>query len=147
MSYTSTEWKTGDVITADKLNNIEQGIVNSGSGLFVINATGVASQDNPRTTPTLDKTYNEIKAALDAGMTLVIRYAESSPVGEATAILPLQFKISSGIQEEGDYLSFSQTGVSFLTNCADVRLTVVEVSKRGSNSTYTTQKLAFYTGS
>lgn len=28
MSYTPTEWKTGDIITAPKLNNIEQGIVN-----------------------------------------------------------------------------------------------------------------------
>lgn len=32
MSYTPTEWKTGDVITADKLNNMESGIVNAGSG-------------------------------------------------------------------------------------------------------------------
>ena len=29
MSYTPTDWKTGDVITAEKLNNIEQGIVNA----------------------------------------------------------------------------------------------------------------------
>lgn len=27
MSYTPTEWKTGDVITAEKLNNMESGIV------------------------------------------------------------------------------------------------------------------------
>lgn len=32
MSYTPTDWKTGDVITADKLNNMESGIVNAGSG-------------------------------------------------------------------------------------------------------------------
>ena len=29
MSYTPTEWKTGDVITAEKLNNIENGVVNA----------------------------------------------------------------------------------------------------------------------
>ena len=27
MSYTPTDWKTGDIITADKLNNMEGGIV------------------------------------------------------------------------------------------------------------------------
>lgn len=27
MSYTPTEWQTGDTITAEKLNNMEQGIV------------------------------------------------------------------------------------------------------------------------
>ena len=29
MSYTPTEWKNGDTITAEKMNNIEQGIVNA----------------------------------------------------------------------------------------------------------------------
>ena len=29
MSYTPTTWETGDVITADKLNNIENGVVNA----------------------------------------------------------------------------------------------------------------------
>lgn len=32
MSYTPTDWKTGDVITAEKLNNMEQGILNAGGG-------------------------------------------------------------------------------------------------------------------
>jgi hypothetical protein len=27
MAYTPTDWKTGDVITAEKLNNIENGVV------------------------------------------------------------------------------------------------------------------------
>lgn len=29
MSYTPTEWKNGDIITAEKMNNIEQGIQNA----------------------------------------------------------------------------------------------------------------------
>ena len=29
MSYTPTNWQTGDTITAEKMNNIEQGIVNA----------------------------------------------------------------------------------------------------------------------
>ena len=29
MSYTPTDWKTGDVITAEKLNNMESGIVDA----------------------------------------------------------------------------------------------------------------------
>ena len=39
MSYTPTEWKTGDVITADKLNNIDQGIVNCLAPDLIIKAT------------------------------------------------------------------------------------------------------------
>lgn len=46
MSYTPTEWKTGDVITAPKLNNIEQGIVNApGVAVFEFE---VISDDNNR---------------------------------------------------------------------------------------------------
>ena len=146
MSYTPTTWATGDVITAEKLNKLENGVAD-GTKLFVINATGVASQDNPQTTPTLDKTYDEIKAAYDAGMTPVICYKETSPVGEASVILQLQFNISSAAQEEGYFLSFCQTAISFLVNCADVRVTELQLSKRSCGSTYKTQKLAYYTGS
>ena len=32
MSYTPTTWTTGDVITAAKLNNMEQGIASAGGG-------------------------------------------------------------------------------------------------------------------
>lgn len=39
MSYTPTEWKTGDVITADKLNNMESGIVNGLAPDLIIKAT------------------------------------------------------------------------------------------------------------
>lgn len=32
MSYNPTTWQDGDIITAEKLNNIETGIVNASSG-------------------------------------------------------------------------------------------------------------------
>ena len=32
MSYTPTNWQCGDTVTADKLNKMEQGIANAGSG-------------------------------------------------------------------------------------------------------------------
>ncbi len=55
MSYTPTEWQTGDVVTAEKLNNIENGIENaSDGGALVITAT------ESEGTHTLDKTYAEI---------------------------------------------------------------------------------------
>lgn len=66
MSYTPTEWKTGDVITAEKLNNMESGIV-GGQELFIIHATGVAAAPGTSTTPVVDKTYEEIADALQHG--------------------------------------------------------------------------------
>ena len=62
MSYTPTEWKKGDLITSEKLNKIEEGIVNAGSsggGVFIIEE----NWDEDGNIATLDKTLGEIKNA------------------------------------------------------------------------------------
>jgi len=55
MSYTPTNWQSGDVVTSEKLNKIEQGIAaaSGGGGIQVIHS------DNG----VLDKTYAEIVTA------------------------------------------------------------------------------------
>lgn len=58
MSYTPTNWKSGDVVTSTKLNKLEQGVANVGGGLVV----GIDMQ-NMR----LDKTAGEIIAASHTG--------------------------------------------------------------------------------
>jgi len=55
MSYIPTEWKSGDVVTASKLNKLEQGVANGGGGVLV------ATVDLG--TGTLDKTWQEIHDA------------------------------------------------------------------------------------
>lgn len=79
MAYTPTEWKTGDVITAPKLNNIEQGIVNGGD-LFVITATNVATRTNPQAQPTLDKTFLEIADAIKTGKVVVLKVTDETEI-------------------------------------------------------------------
>lgn len=71
MSYTPTEWQTGDTITAEKLNKLENGVADSsGSGgdgnIFTIHYTidGTFSV-------TSDKTYTEIQTAVAAGKELI----------------------------------------------------------------------------
>lgn len=57
MSYTPTEWKSGDTITSAKLNKMEQGIAAGGSGggvLVVVANMGTGA---------LDKTWQEINDA------------------------------------------------------------------------------------
>lgn len=65
MSYTKTTWQTGDTITAEKLNHIEDGIADSGS-VFNINVT------EEGTAWTMNKTWNEIKNAFLSGKMLVV---------------------------------------------------------------------------
>ena len=72
MSYTPTNWETGDTITAEKLNKLEQGVANAGGsaggGVLVVHDVD----------GTLDKTWQEI---LDAPLAIV------KDVGEDYAFL------------------------------------------------------------
>ncbi len=44
MSYTSTDWKTGDVITAEKLNNMENGIVSGQNNVEFVKLVTLSMQ-------------------------------------------------------------------------------------------------------
>ena len=68
MSYVATNWATGDVITAEKLNNIENGIVNN--SIYMVNVTNIDYSNN---TFTCDKTWNEIKTAYESGRHVIMR--------------------------------------------------------------------------
>lgn len=115
MSYTPTEWKSGDKVTAAKLNNIEQGIV-AASGLVTMTVdeqTGVA---------TLDKSYNDIEAMLASGVLPLI----AAP-GDGVLIVG-----DYGNTNPGKYVLFVSTVVSgegqvslqFTAETADAPLTV-----------------------
>ena len=60
MSYTPTEWKTGDIVTSTKLNKLEQGVANAGA--LVVNIS-VTDNGDDTYTYTCDKTAGEIYAA------------------------------------------------------------------------------------
>ena len=70
MSYEPTVWETGDVVTAEKMNKLERGVVNAG-GILIVTASG-----SPRT---LDKTWNEINSAL---LPVLIHTITSTEEGE-----------------------------------------------------------------
>jgi len=63
MSYTPTNWTTGDTITATKLNKMEQGIANAGSAMILTISSN-----------TLNKTFAEIYEALHNGTPCYIQY-------------------------------------------------------------------------
>lgn len=54
--YDKTNWVTGDIVTAEKLNKLEDGVQNAGGGVFA-----VGFQDDGET---LDKTWKEIHDAV-----------------------------------------------------------------------------------
>lgn len=64
MAYSKTTWANGDVITAAKLNNMENGIADA-SAVMIISVDG---------NDTLDKTWQEIHDAVMAGVPVVCEY-------------------------------------------------------------------------
>lgn len=77
MSYTPTEWKTGDIVTSTKLNKLEQGVANAGGGggLIEIGVTSTEDAD------TLQKTGQEILDYIEAGYLPYIRLTNESIPG------------------------------------------------------------------
>lgn len=98
MSYTPTEWKTGDTITAEKLNNMEDGIVGSAKVLFV------EADDE---TGAYNKTWNEIKNALSDGVLCLVVYSDNygSNIYVISAVLPVE-------EQYGVWINFSQIATS-----------------------------------
>lgn len=73
MSYTPTSWSTGDTITAQAMNKIENGIANAGGGDFFV----VTDSDG-----VLDKTWTEIYTALSNGMMVKRIYVDAGYVAK-----------------------------------------------------------------
>ena len=73
MSYTKQTWNTGDVITAQKLNHMEDGIESVG-GLFVVHIT-----QNDGGEYVADKTYAEIEAVYDSANDVIMAVYDGSP--------------------------------------------------------------------
>jgi hypothetical protein len=60
MSYTPTEWKSGDIVTSEKLNKLEQGVASSGTGGILF---ATIDMDMDTHTMTFDKTWKQIHDA------------------------------------------------------------------------------------
>lgn len=88
MAYTPTNWKDGDIISAEKMNKLEQGVAEGGGGgVLLVNvtksgsSTPVVNSASPMLTAqissstfTADKTYAEVDAAVKAGKMVYLVY-------------------------------------------------------------------------
>ena len=87
MAYEKQTWAKGDVVTSTKLNHIEDGIAaaesGGGGGRFVITADKPTGTSSSPAAVTADKSLAEIVAAMEAGMTPVVKFKNaSSPAGD-----------------------------------------------------------------
>lgn len=105
MAYVPTNWATGDVITAEKLNKIENGIVDANSQTYPVNIT----IDGENMTFTCDKTWNEIKTAYENGKHVIMRDRYTYGVYYLWEIINVKIASETGAVEE---LQFSRCEIT-----------------------------------
>lgn len=76
MSYIPTEWNTGDIVTAEKLNKLENGV--AGGRMVVTFSEGPIVSEDPNGPVYLksDQTAEEVLNALKAGGSVVFHIPE-----------------------------------------------------------------------
>lgn len=70
MAYTKQTWVTGDVVTAEKLNHIENGIFNTAGVLYIpvtVTETSTPGGETSTFTFSSDYSYDDITEAVAAG--------------------------------------------------------------------------------
>lgn len=79
MSYNKTTWTDGDVITAEKLNNIENGIVNIESeGVPIAIVDVVAAVDAGDYDAQSDATYEQLTSLFNEGKIVIAKVTTTS---------------------------------------------------------------------
>lgn len=74
MAYTKNTWRTGDIVSSQKLNHMEDGIANS-ENVFIVG--GVSLDENGDPIGTLDKTWQEIYNALQSKVCIVVYVSDN----------------------------------------------------------------------
>ena len=72
MAYEKTEWKKGDIITAAKMNKIEEGIANGQGGILFV----IGHKENGDASFTYNITGKEAWEAFNNGQILIVKKEE-----------------------------------------------------------------------
>lgn len=100
MSYTKQTWNTGDVITAQKLNHMEDGIANC--GLFVVTIT------NDDGNYSCDKTNEEIYNAWLSGANVVA-------IGDG-----IVYTVNVVVETDATFFNFTVLEHDFIIDCYEI---------------------------
>ena len=97
MAYEPTVWQTGDVVTAEKMNKLESGIVaaaNSGGGVYMVEDTD----------GTLDISYNQAVELLSTGQMIGLFSVEQVVPGFTVTVLYLCSV--AGMEDSGNGVTY-----------------------------------------
>ena len=116
MAYTKTTWQNGDLITAQKLNKLEQGVAAISHLLFPVNVEASLNEFDSMVY-TADKTYAEVCELIDSGrlpVYIIHRNDEEDTYAPSIEYHIIYGKWSSGISvtpSGPNYIVHDQSGV------------------------------------
>lgn len=130
MAYVKQNWETGELITSQKLNHMEDGIAEGGGGGGVMYVHYVFGDNGDY----IDKTYSELKEAYLSGMNIVCVRDDSyddpehgSSSFQYGGLVSLQENVGTGSQfQSSSYTAlFSHIG-DFTSTADDVNMEAAE---------------------
>ena len=129
MSYTKTTWSSGDVVSSEKLNHIEQGVYDATNGTFIIKVT--PDPDGNDDSWVSDKTPDEIISAYENGKLPIVEYCENP--NSCTMVYPLCITSVEGI---GEVAEFSRTDFFSIPDEYDMIVTTaIIITNMGGSDT------------
>lgn len=112
MAYTKNTWNTGDIVTSEKLNHMEDGIAGGGN-IFVVG--GVTVDSKGQLEGTLDKTWQEVHDAMLSKICILIT---ANDIGIVQELITDAF-IGTGGGYGGGYVVTTSKGSWFTTSTAN----------------------------
>lgn len=116
MAYDKNTWKSGDVVTSAKLNNIENGIANM-NGTITMNIGD---------TTTLSVSYNEVLAMLDNGIVPFVYMYMDEGHGDARGFVAQVVELQASGGEYGATFFDGSSLMSARALDPDAKLEVME---------------------
>lgn len=109
MAYEKTIWATGDVVTAEKLNHMEEGIEAGGGGNYFDVELSVALTESGGSAFTCNRTYAELEAAIENGSVFRVWFNNVQSEGSRPSI-GAQFAYS--VVQDGEKITFAALAIS-----------------------------------
>lgn len=115
MAYEPTIWKTGDIVSSERMNKIEQAIASNGGNIFYCNASieDYYDEHSGQTMPVyqLDHTTQELIDVFDEGKIVVVTMPTSSKFSNVTLFELTLWQSSYVFHGANSYVAFIGFGL------------------------------------
>lgn len=112
MSYEKHTWETGETITAEKLNHIEDGVAESEGGVVLITGTSDGSEEGV----VLNASYNDLLSFVNNGVIPIIKISNENSDSTLVFLAPVSLLVYDATASSGNYKVQLINGTQFIAD-------------------------------